>query len=311
MAYGSCSPPSGRNSGQNLEASQSTNPLYRDIPLEAEDAGQVLPSSVKRAVGRRASARVRRVDVGGLMMSPLDLSGSLARLEALLQDGQQHYVAFCDSNLFVHVRENPDILPIINGASMVLADGVALVLLSKLLRRPLPARVPGPAFIDAACEFGLSRGWRHFFYGGAEDVAPRLADALQRKYPGLRVAGTYTPPFRALDEAEERQVKARIEEAQPHLLWVGLGGPKQELWMAGHMGRIDVPVMLGVGAAFDFHSGNRRWAPVWVRKAGMEWAYRALTGGKRVFWRNLRCVPMAAMLIAGDVSRAAIGREDQ
>ena len=118
---------------------------------------------------------------------------------------------------------------------------------------------------------------------------------LTRRFPGIQIAGAYAPPFRPLTDAEEAEVKSRIETGKPHLLWIGLGGPKQEFWCAQHLGKFDVPVMLAVGAAFDFISGNRPWAPVWIRRIGMEWLYRAFTGGWRTFFRNLRCVSMVAI----------------
>ena len=111
---------------------------------------------------------------------------------------------------------------------------------------------------------------------------------LREKMPDLLVAGTYSPPFRPLAREEEMEVKNRIEESGADILWVGLGAPKQEKWMAEHIEKISVPLMLGVGAAFDFHSGNRKWAPAWIRKIGMEWFYRMLTGGRRVFFRNAK-----------------------
>ena len=116
--------------------------------------------------------------------------------------------------------------------------------------------------------------------------------------------GCHSPPFRPLSEAEEAATKTLIATAKPDILWVGLGSPKQELWMAQHVGQIDVPVMLGVGAAFDFHSGVRAWAPAWVRRAGLEWAFRTFTGGWRVFRRNLGCVTILAWcLVKAGIAR--------
>ncbi|OPZ01351.1 MAG: putative N-acetylmannosaminyltransferase [candidate division BRC1 bacterium ADurb.BinA364] len=162
----------------------------------------------------------------------------------------------------------------------------------------VPERTPGPSFLLRACEFGLSRGYRHFFYGGAEGVPQRLAERLRQRYPGIQIVGAYSPPFRELTEAEEAEVKEMIEAARPHLLWVGLGGPKQNLWMASHVGKIGVPVMLGVGAAFDFHSGNRLWAPAWIRKCGLEWLFRTFTGGRATFRRNIWCLSVVSCLLA-------------
>jgi N-acetylglucosaminyldiphosphoundecaprenol N-acetyl-beta-D-mannosaminyltransferase len=208
--------------------------------------------------------------------------------------------------MFVHALRNPELLGIVNRASLVLPDGIALLLLSRLLGRPLRERVPGPSFLLAACEHSAKKGYRHFFYGGADGVAVRLADVLSKRYPGLEVAGHYSPPFRPLAAEEENEIIQRIESARPHLLWVGLGAPKQEFWMARHVGKINVPVMLGVGAAFDFHTGTVPWAPKWIRRIGMEWVYRGFTGGKRVFFRNVWCVSYATALILREVWREKI-----
>ncbi|MBM3333154.1 WecB/TagA/CpsF family glycosyltransferase [Candidatus Sumerlaeota bacterium] len=248
------------------------------------------------------------VRIAGVPVTPLNLRGSLARLDDLINDGSHHFICFLEGNLFSYTKKCPELCQILCHSSMVLPDGVALMWLARLLRKPLPERVPGPTFLLAACEYGLERGYRHFFYGGGPGVAERLAGVLSQRYPGLRVVGYHSPPFRPLCDKEEREIKERIEAARPHLLWVGLGGPKQEFWMAEHVGKIDVPVMLGVGAAFDFHSGAASWAPRWIRTVGMEWAYRTLTGGKRVFLRNIRCVSLVALLIIREVWRERIAK---
>lgn len=215
-------------------------------------------------------------------------------LESALEDRQAHFYCFCEANLLSHALSNPALRAALEKADAIFPDGVALVLLAKLLRTPLVERVTGPTFMLDACQHGVAKGWRHFFYGGAPGVADKLAIKLSERFPGLQVAGTWCPPFRLLTPDEELAAKQAIEAARPDLLWVGLGGPKQEFWIAEHLGRINVPVMLAIGAAFDFHSGNRAWAPAWIRRTGMEWAYRAATGGRRTFLRNVKCVARVA-----------------
>jgi N-acetylglucosaminyldiphosphoundecaprenol N-acetyl-beta-D-mannosaminyltransferase len=128
--------------------------------------------------------------------------------------------------------------------------------------------------------------YRHFFYGGGSGVAERLAENLQRRY-GIGVAGTYTPPFRTLTEQEEKEVAMLVQAAAPDLLWVGLSTPKQEQWMYEHCHRLKVPVMLGVGAAFDFHVGRVDQAPAWMRENGLEWLFRLVQEPKRLWRRYL------------------------
>ena len=166
-----------------------------------------------------------------------------------------------------------------------------------LLGRPVPERLPGPTVILDVCRFGIDKNFKHFFYGGAEGVTDKLAGKMTAQFPGLQVAGCYCPPFRPLTDEEDKQVVKMINESKADIVWVGLGAPKQEKWMFDHLGKIDAPVMMGVGAAFDFHSGNRKWAPAWIRKIGCEWIYRMFTGGKRVFWRNLKHESLFVYLI--------------
>jgi N-acetylglucosaminyldiphosphoundecaprenol N-acetyl-beta-D-mannosaminyltransferase len=138
--------------------------------------------------------------------------------------------------------------------------------------------------------------YRHFFYGGGDGTAERLADSLRQRY-GIVVAGTYTPPFRPLTEEDQRDVASHIEEASPNILWVGLSTPKQEKWMYQNRGRLPVPVMLGVGAAFDINSGRTRQAPACMRENGLEWLFRLITEPQRLWRRYLVSIPRAAGLV--------------
>jgi N-acetylglucosaminyldiphosphoundecaprenol N-acetyl-beta-D-mannosaminyltransferase len=141
------------------------------------------------------------------------------------------------------------------------------------------------------CRLSIIRGYRHFFYGGKVGVAEALAANLQRRFPGLQVAGTYTPPFRPLTGAEESKLIRQVHESQPHILWCGISTPTQERFMAQYSGTIPVPLMIGVGAAFDIHSGNTKDAPDWIKAAGMQWLYRMLMEPRRLTGRYLRNNP--------------------
>jgi N-acetylglucosaminyldiphosphoundecaprenol N-acetyl-beta-D-mannosaminyltransferase len=221
----------------------------------------------------------------------------LSRIDEMVESGGPHYICFCEAHLCMRAAQEPAIRKILDEASLVLADGVSMTLGCRLLGKRLPSRLPGPVVMLAYCRHSAQKGIKHFFYGGAEGVAEALSQRLQTMIPGLQVAGIITPPSRPLMDTEEADVKKRIEDSGAHVLWVSLGAPKQEKWMAEHVGRIHVPVMLGVGAAFDFHSGYRKWAPAWVRKAGLEWLYRMFTGGKRVFIRNVRYDSLMAYIL--------------
>jgi N-acetylglucosaminyldiphosphoundecaprenol N-acetyl-beta-D-mannosaminyltransferase len=242
-------------------------------------------------------------DVGLLRLADASMGEAVGLAERLIAGGGRHYCCFCEASLFSSVIWDTRVRSCVQSAAAVFPDGIALMILSRLHGHKLSGRVPGPSFLLAACEYGVTKGWRHFFYGGAPGVAESLSGELKVRFPGLVVAGTYSPPFRELDPGEELKTKAMIEAARPDLLWVCLGSPKQELWCARNVGRIKVPLMLPVGAAFDFHSGHRRWAPRWIRKIGMEWAFRALTGGRRTFFRNVRCVSIVAAYLALEAVR--------
>jgi N-acetylglucosaminyldiphosphoundecaprenol N-acetyl-beta-D-mannosaminyltransferase len=170
-----------------------------------------------------------------------------------------------------------------------------LVWLGRWHGHPLKRRVYGPELMETFCrETGST--YRHFFYGGSTGVAKRLADSLHERY-SIVVAGTYTPPFRQLTKQEQLEVTCYVESVLPNILWVGLSTPKQEKWMYHNRRRFSVHVMLGVGAAFDFHSGKSRQAPVWMRENGLEWLFRLLTEPQRLWRRYLISIPRALALV--------------
>jgi len=248
--------------------------------------------------------KTRVLDLGVVRVTQADRREALAIVEESLRDGGRHYFCFCEASLLSNVLRDPTLAYQVNGATAVFADGVAITTLARLRGQRLPQRIPGPSFLPWACEYGQERGWRHFFYGGAPGVADKLAAELKRRYPRMEVAGTHCPPFRELTAAEWTEAKRLVRESRAQLVWVALGSPKQERWVAEHCGELDAPALLAVGAAFDFHSGTRPWAPSWLRRIGMEWAFRALTGGGRTFRRNVRCVSIVAVHLLKEALRS-------
>jgi N-acetylglucosaminyldiphosphoundecaprenol N-acetyl-beta-D-mannosaminyltransferase len=175
---------------------------------------------------------------------------------------------------------------VLGAAALVVPDGFPLVLLGRRagfsrLRR----RVYGPELMECFCAESARKGHRHFFYGGAPGVAEALAQRFIERFPGLKVAGTYCPPFRPLTAEEDRDAVAAIENARADVVWVGLSTPKQERWMFEHRERLSVPVLIGVGAAFDFHTGRLARAPEWMRENGLEWLFRLASEPQRL-WRR-------------------------
>jgi N-acetylglucosaminyldiphosphoundecaprenol N-acetyl-beta-D-mannosaminyltransferase len=152
------------------------------------------------------------------------------------------------------------------------------------------------------CAWSETNGAKHFFYGGADGVAELLVRKLKEKFPKLQVVGTFTPPFRALNAAEEENLAKQIRAAQPDILWVGLSTPKQEKFMAEYLPKLDSTVMIGVGAAFDFHSGRVKQAPRWMQRSGLEWFYRLCSEPRRLGKRYLRNNPLFALKFFGQLS---------
>jgi N-acetylglucosaminyldiphosphoundecaprenol N-acetyl-beta-D-mannosaminyltransferase len=149
----------------------------------------------------------------------------------------------------------------------------------------------------ALCEHSAAAGHRHYFYGGADGVPEQLAQRLVARFPSLVVAGTHSPPFRQLTEEEDRAVVRGINATKPDIVWVGLSTPKQERWMDAHRGALDAAVLIGVGAAFDFHAGIKQQAPRWIQRSGLEWLFRLLSEPRRLWRRYGYIVPVFTVLV--------------
>lgn len=171
-----------------------------------------------------------------------------------------------------------------NSAALALPDGKPLSVVSRRRGFKTASRVPGPDLMTEMFKISEEKGYTHFFYGSTEETLEKLRIQLLEKYPGLNIVGMYSPPFRPLSEEEDIEDINRINDAHPDFIWVGLGAPKQELWMYDHMDKLQ-GVMLGVGAGFDFHAGTIKRAPKWMQEMCLEWLYRLLQDPKRLFKR--------------------------
>ena len=184
-------------------------------------------------------------------------------------------------------------------------DGMPLVWLGRAEGQPVE-RVCGPDFMPALLQRGIPHGRTHFFYGGAPGVPEILAARLTRTYPGLRIAGTLSPPFRALSPAEQDSIVEQINAAEPDYVWVGLGTPKQDLWLATNRPRLNASALLAVGAAFDLFAGRRRRAPSWMQRTGTEWIYRLAMEPRRLGGRYTLVNARFIRLILEDYVRRAV-----
>lgn len=227
---------------------------------------------------------LRRFQVVDVAINALTFEGALATIDSWVARRERHYVNICTAHTVLECHDAPELAEVINRSGMSTPDGMPLVWMGRL-RGHRVERVYGPDVMLAVCKRGVALGYRHFFYGGADGVAQALAERLQRMYPGLLVAGTYTPPFRPLTPAEENEVAAMINGSSADVVWVGLGAPKQDYWVARFRPLLEAPVLLAVGAAFDFHTGRVRQAPSWMQRIGLEWLFR-LTQDPRRLWRR-------------------------
>jgi N-acetylglucosaminyldiphosphoundecaprenol N-acetyl-beta-D-mannosaminyltransferase len=197
------------------------------------------------------------------------------------------YVAVTGMHGIMEARHDRAFKSILNSADLLVPDGMPLVWLGRLRGRPLARRVYGPDLMIEVCRQTASKSCSHFLVGGAPGVADRLATALKHRFPGLVISGTCSPPFEPLTEAQEGDLVATINRAAPDIVWVGFSTPKQEQWMYRNRGRLKAAVVLGVGAAFDIHSGTRSQAPRWMRENGWEWLFRLIQEPKRLWRRYL------------------------
>ena len=233
-----------------------------------------------------------RVNVLGVGISVLNLRTALAAMIEAIQTGRKGYICVTGVHGVMEAQEDAGFKNILNGAFLCTPDGMPMVWAGKLNGHREMSRVYGPDLMLDVCAWSEQSGCRHFFYGGGEGVAERLVERLQARFPKLQVAGTFTPPFRPLQPAEEKALQEQIHAARPDILWVGLSTPKQEKFMVEYLPKLDVTLMAGVGAAFDFHSGRVRQAPRWMQRSGLEWFYRLCSEPRRLARRYLRNNPL-------------------
>lgn len=253
------------------------------------------------ATPKQAKSFIQQIRIVGTPVSIISIDQLLNLFDEWFVNRRDRYVVFRDVHGVVRARKDRQLRSAHENADIMAPDGMPLVWAARAAGIERASRVCGPDFLPAACAFGLSRGWRHYFYGGAPGVADGVAKELTEKYPGLIVAGTQCPPFRPLTYEEDEQACAAIRETNPHLVWIGLGTPKQELWMAAHRGKCGGAVLLGVGAAFDIYAGLSGRAPQWVQKYGLEWAYRLVHNPTRLWRRYLIYAPIFVLIAVGEL----------
>lgn len=215
------------------------------------------------------------------------LAAVCAQMEAFIRSGRPHQIVTVNMDFIRLAREDPAFCAAVNGADLVVPDGVPVLWAARLLRRPLGERVTGVDLVEQGAALAAARGYRVFLLGAAPGVADAAAAALIRRYPGLCIAGTYAPPIGPFSAEENARMVAAVRAARPHLLFVAFGAPRQELWIRAHLDELEVPVCVGVGGTFNFLSGAVPRAPRWMRRAGLEWAHRLAQEPGRLWRRYL------------------------
>jgi len=239
----------------------------------ADTAGQALPA-------------VPQAHVLGVPLALTDYEQTLDWIDAAVALDAREYLCVAAVHTVMELREDAALRDAVSDAAFTVPDGQPLVWALRALGHDIDTRVYGPELMDRACERAARSGQRHYLYGGRDDraLAQLVANLLDR-HPRLQLAGGWSPPHRDLSEAELDDVAARINAARPDVVWVGIGVPKQEKWMAAMRSRLDAPVLIGVGAAFDFHAGLVAQAPAWMQRRGLEWLFR-LNQEPRRLWRR-------------------------
>lgn len=224
----------------------------------------------------------------GVRVDTVQIPDAIERIEQWIACGNQcHYVAVTGMHGVMEAQHDPAFKQVLNSADLVVPDGMPLVWVGRIRGHQLRRRVYGPELMLAFFETTAKKGYRHFFYGGAAGVPERLMECLQKRFPGTIIAGTYSPPFRPLTSDDDSQILELINRATPDVIWVGLSTPKQERWMYDHRDRMRVPVLIGVGAAFDINAGIKKQAPRWMREHGLESLFRLLQEPRRLWHRYL------------------------
>jgi N-acetylglucosaminyldiphosphoundecaprenol N-acetyl-beta-D-mannosaminyltransferase len=228
-----------------------------------------------------------RTNILGVGVSAIDMSMAVRQIRKWIATRARTYVCVTGVHGIMESQRNPRLRDVHNAAGMVTPDGMPLVYISRACGRRTTTRVYGPDLMAAVCSDSVAAGYTHFLYGATNATLIRLAEGLRRRFPGIRIVGSHAPPFRPLTNQERTAVIASINRCQPDVIWVGLSTPKQETWMAEMRADLDAPVLIGVGAAFDFYAGTVKQAPRWMQPLCLEWFYRLLVEPRRLWRRYL------------------------
>jgi N-acetylglucosaminyldiphosphoundecaprenol N-acetyl-beta-D-mannosaminyltransferase len=231
--------------------------------------------------------RLAHANVLGIAISALDMQTAVYRAQRMIDERRKGYVCLTGVHGIMEAQRDDELRRILHGSALCLPDGMPTVWVGRWQGHRNMRRVYGPDFMLEMCRRSAVRGDRHFLLGGKPGVAAQLKQRLEGLAPGVRIVGSFTPPFRPLAPAEETELLALVAEAHPDIVWVGLSTPKQERFMAQFLQRLDTCLMVGVGAAFDIHAGLLADAPQWMKLSGLQWLYRLAQEPRRLWRRYL------------------------
>lgn len=223
-------------------------------------------------------------NIMGENIAAINMNWLLKYLDENLSDIKGDYICVSNVHTTVTSYEDAAYCAVQNGGLMAIPDGGPLSSVGRKRGYSDMDRTTGPSLMGEIFKISAEKGYRHYFYGSTEETLKLLEEKLQANYPGIQIAGMYSPPFRPLTEEEDKNIIENINKTKPDFVWIGLGAPKQEKWMAEHQGKID-GLMLGVGAGFDYYAENIKRAPMWMQKSNLEWLYRLMQDPKRLFKR--------------------------
>lgn len=226
-----------------------------------------------------------RLNLLGVRVTAFDLTTAIAEMSQAVRDNRRTYACTCPVYTLMQGYERAEVRAALNAADWVTPDGMPVVWVLRAFGACNVGRVYGPDLMLALTERSAELGYAQFYLGGAPGVAEQLAANMQARFPGLRVAGALCPPFRALTATEEDELVRMVNDSNAHIVWVGLGSPKQDMWMQRFRPHLNAPLLVGVGAAFDFFTGRQKQAPRWMQRSGLEWAFR-LAHEPRRLWRR-------------------------
>jgi len=266
-------------------------------------AGLAVPTAEQ---GKEMRTRVNLLDT---LIDCVDADQAMAQIDGFVQSKRPHHVVTANVDFLRLASQDAGFQSIVNDADLVLADGMPLVWASRRQLTPLPCRVTGVDMILACAQLAARRGYSIFLLGAAPGVAYQAAEVLQQRFPGLRIAGTYSPPAAEMTEQDDDAGVRMVRAARPDMLFVAFGAPKQEHWIRAHQETLNVPVCMGVGGSFDMLAGNVRRAPVWIQRHGLEWLYRLAQEPRRLWKRYIvHDLPVFARLMLQPRDGAAVSQ---